>query len=511
MKERLARIFKAPWYPFTIAVYPALALLAYNISEVDAPAGLRSSLIVLAGVGLLYLFLRLLYRDWHAAAFASSILSVLFFAYGHVYDKVADEWTIPGQTAIQLGVWGFLAGLGLFWAGRGRTRVRGAALTLNIVSLGLVVYSLGSVLVYSAPHVAASTAPVDDYAPIKTLTVPEGETPPDIYYIIIDSYGRSDLIQRAFDYDNSAFLNRLEELGFSVADCAQSNYNRTDVSMASSFNMDYLQNLDDDYLPGSTTRRTLWASVGHSTVRANLEAAGYKTVAFATGFAWSEIEDADVFITPPPFWSQMTGFETLLIRTTPLRHFEDLGWINLDAIDGERYRERTELILNSMDDLAAMPGPKFVFIHIIQPHPPFIFAPDGSPTDPAPFLNEDDRYTFDSYTQGYQNQVAYITGQVQTAVETLLAESATPPIIILQGDHAPWLQTGVGKFLILNAYYLPGHSDLPYDTMSPVNTFRLIFDTYFGTDYGLLPDTSYYSPIPNIYEFEEYPNPCLDQ
>jgi hypothetical protein len=44
-----------------------------------------------------------------------------------------------------------------------------------------------------------------------------------------------------------------------------------------------------------------------------------------------------------------------------------------------------------------------------------------------------------------------------------------------------------------------------------VNTFRLIFDAYLGADYDLLPDRSYYSPIPNIYEFEESTYPCPDQ
>lgn len=507
----LKKFFKAPWYPFTVAVYPVLALLAYNISEVNSDAGVRSVLLALLAVGILDLLLRLVYRDWHAAAFGSAALAALFFTYGHVYDKVSETWTIPHLTAIMLGLWALLAALALFWAWRGRTRVRGAAPVLNIVSLGLVIYTIVTIILWSTPRPVSASTPVDDYAPVQTLTVPEGETPPDIYYIIVDSYGRSDLLQRGFDYDNSAFLQHLEEMGFYVADCAQSNYNRTDVSMASSLNLDYLQNLDNDYQPGSSTRRTLWASVGQSTVRADLETAGYKTVAFATGFAWSQIEDADVYYEPSLLWSQMTGFETLLIRTTPLRHFEDLGWINLDEIDGQRYRERTELILGSMEELAHMAGPKFVFIHIIQPHPPFVFAPDGSFTDPAPFLNADERYTYASYTEGYRNQVEYITGQVEIAVETLLAESSTPPIIILQGDHAPWLQTGNDKFLILNAYYLPGHTDSLYPTISPVNSFRLIFDTYFGTDYGLLPDTSYYSPIPNIYEFEEYPNPCTER
>jgi hypothetical protein len=206
----------------------------------------------------------------------------------------------------------------------------------------------------------------------------------------------------------------------------------------------------------------------------------------------------------------MTGFETLLVRTTPLRHLQDLGWINLDEIDGQRYRERTALILDRLGDVARQPGPKFVFVHIIPPHPPFVYAPDGSPTDPAPFLNADRRYTADSYTQGYRNQAAYITSQLPALLEGILSNSAQPPVIILQGDHAPWLQSGYRKFLVLNAYSLPGHADMLYPAISPVNTFRVVFNTYFGAEYDILPDISYYSPVPNIYEFEQYPNPYLE-
>jgi hypothetical protein len=50
-----------------------------------------------------------------------------------------------------------------------------------------------------------------------------------------------------------------------------------------------------------------------------------------------------------------------------------------------------------------------------------------------------------------------------------------------------------------------------YETISPVNTFRVIFNAYFGTDYEILPDISYYSPIPDIYDFEQFDNPCKEQ
>jgi hypothetical protein len=506
MKERLLKFFKIPWYFVTFAAYPVLALLSHNILEVRYTAGIRPLVISIAAAAVFFLLLRLIYRSWHRAAFATAALTVVFFTYGHAYDLISEKWEVPHLTAWMFGAWLVLSALALAWAGRRKIRFKKAAIGLNIVSLGLDLVMLVQVAWWSAP--LRTDGPVDDHAPVQALDIPTGQPLPDIYYIIPDSYSRSDLMLQAFNYDNSAFILHLREMGFYVADCSQSNYSRTDVSMASSLNMDYLQNLDDDFQPDNVGRDTLWASIGQSTVRYELESAGYKTVAFATGFAWSEITNADMYLSPSPVWSEMTAFETLLIRTTPARHFEDLGWINLDQLDGQRYRQRTRLIFNSMDELAHMPGPKFVFIHLIPPHPLFVFGPDGSFTDPAAFMDENRLYTFDSYKLGYLNQAEYVNGQLETALSTLLSESSTPPVIILQGDHAPWLQTGAGKFKILNAYYLPGHNDLLYPTISPVNTFRLVLDAYLGADYPLLNDTSYYSPVPNIYELQETPNPC---
>ncbi len=309
-------------------------------------------------------------------------------------------------------------------------------------------------------------------------------------------------------YDDSAFISGLEKAGFYVANCSQSNYPRTDVSLGSSLNLDYLQNLNDKFTPKNEDRTQLWESILHSTVRYELQNAGYKTVAFASGFAFTEITTADIYLSPSAVRAPLTEFEILLMRTTPLRHLEDLGWVNLEQIDGQRYRDRTLLVLNSMEKLAKMPGPKFVFIHLVIPHPLFVFAPDGSFTDPSAFMNENGIYSQDNYYQGYRNQAAFISDQMEQAVNTLLSDSSNPPVIVIQGDHGPWLQTGSDQFKILNAYYLPGHNDLLYPTISPVNTFRLIFNIYLGGDYPLLDDVSYASPIPFVFDFSVVPNPC---
>ena len=39
--------------------------------------------------------------------------------------------------------------------------------------------------------------------------------------------------------------------------------------------------------------------------------------------------------------------------------------------------------------------------------------------------------------RGYRNQIVYLTGEVKTAIEGILANSTETPIIVIQGDHGP--------------------------------------------------------------------------
>jgi hypothetical protein len=56
---------------------------------------------------------------------------------------------------------------------------------------------------------------------------------------------------------------------------------------------------------------------------------------------------------------------------------------------------------------------------------------------------------------------------------------------------------------ILNAYYLSGGDDSHlYPDITPVNTFRVVFNTAFGTDLSLLEDTTYISTYTYPYAFD---------
>jgi hypothetical protein len=505
VREKLDRWFSVPWYPVAISAYPVLALLATNIGEVDADAGVRPLLVSILFGSSLFLVIWFFLRRVHKAAFLAALWLALFFSYGHIYMTLEEMYPDANYTLWLAVGWIILFVLALFWATRPKLTFVSAAPTLNTVALALLVMSLWQIIPEVQPRSAHALALPD--APIQTDLV-RPENPPDVYFFLLDSYGRADLLKQAYGFDNTEFLSELEKRGFFVVDCSQSNYVRTELSLGSSLNMQYLQELSEKFAPESTARRLLWDSLKHSAVRYNFESLGYEVVNFKTEFAWLNIEDADHYLSPPPISSGMTEFEGLFLRTTLARHAQDWGWVDPDYILGVVARDRFNYVFSSIDEIAGMPQPTFAYVHLISPHPPFVFDANGNPTHPADFWNEQRLYPSDLYKKGYVNQTQFLNRKLLQAVDTIMAESDVPPIIIIQGDHGPWLQPKDKRMWILMALYLPEARDQMYPTISPVNVFRLVFNAYFGGKYDMLEDVSYFSPVPKLYDFSEVRDSC---
>jgi hypothetical protein len=501
----LAKWFSIPWYPIAISAYPVLTLLAANAGQLQPVAALRALLISIAFGGLVFFILRLFFRQAHKAAFLSALWLGLFFGFGHAYIYLNEEYPDSDYTFWLVIGWGILFALTLFWATRKKLTFVSAASAMNALSAALIVMAVwgfaSSIVPRSAHALGSPNAPI-----ARDLRAPEN--PPDVYYFILDSYTRADTLKLAYDYDNGDFLNELEQRGFYVATCSMSNYVRTDVSMVAALNMTYLQDLNQVFARDSIKRGVLWDSLKHNAARYNFESLGYKTINFATGFAWNELEDADLFISPPPISSGMTEFEGLYLDTTLARYINAWGWVDPDAVLGQTFRDRFNSIFDNLERIAQMQQPTFAYVHVISPHPPFVFDADGNHVYPADFWNEQKLYPAKLYKQGYLGQLQYLNKKMLAAIDTLLAESATPPIIIIQGDHGPWAQPKDRRMQILNAYYLPGHNDKLYKNITPVNSFRIVFNSYFGGNYEILKDASYYSPVPKIYDFSIMPNKC---
>ena len=259
--KKLSWLQRFPLHPFLFAVYPILALLAFNISEVDYSSGFRPFVLSILVTGLLVLIFYLFYRDWRRTALISTILLILFFSYGHIYIllkgvQMGGVYLFRHRTLIP--IWIVLFALTIWWASRRSLNVTSATYTLNVVSLFLLILPIIQLVSF---FVQSKASQASEEKNIAALSLKVSGQPPDIYYIILDGYGRSDILKNEYKYDNSDFLNGLRDLGFFIADCAQSNYAQTQLSLASSFNFNYIDALSNRFVPGSDDRTGLDAFI----------------------------------------------------------------------------------------------------------------------------------------------------------------------------------------------------------------------------------------------------------
>jgi hypothetical protein len=235
------------------------------------------------------------------------------------------------------------------------------------------------------------------------------------------------------------------------------------------------------------------------------QAARYMDTAY-----WQQVDpqDEQLFLS----LAGATPFESLVVQTSFLRLAAD-AIPSLPQLAYDLHRDR---ILNTLDMLESLPPtnePKLVFAHIIAPHPPFVFAADGSPVTPdGPFSL---RFDFDAghtsseaYIRGYRDQVKFINRRLEELVLTILEKSVAPPVIILAADHGPDSNSGRQTYVqermtILSAYHLPTGDAGLYPGITPVNTFRVVFNEVFGADYPLLQDRVLFSKYVTPFEFRD--------
>lgn len=508
-----------PLHTFLFAAYPTIALLAFNIEEVRILDTARILLLSIISATILFLLVYWRIRDKEKTALVTSLVLVLFFSYGHMYvilKKVSLFGFIIGRHRFQLILWVVIFIAGIWRITRRLNDPKILTITLNIVMLtasALPVYQISSTqLRQYDSQISVQRDSNEEWS----LGLPEDSKPPDIYYIVLDGYPRADVLSEFYGYDASSFIEDLENLGFVVASESLSNYAQTTLSIASSLNMNYLEALGDGVNPQSESRTWLVPLIQHSKVRQAFEFLEYQTVSYESGYSHTDIQDTDLYITSDTASlsgmvasSSINPFEAMLLRSTMMRAWIDLNFVLPRTMQGiirdplRLHRQRILTALDGLEQMAEMPGPKFVFVHLLFPHPPFVMGPNGEP------LGQIDEYTLaagaaeleeGTYHDKYLDQVLYLNTRLIPIMQALIENSETEPIIVLQSDHGGLHTTDIDQMRIFNAYLLPGDGDANlYSTITPVNSFRLIFNTYFQGSYGILEDHSYYSPFSEPY------------
>lgn len=358
---------------------------------------------------------------------------------------------------------------------------------LNIASTLLVILNTVPLLITQAQLSSDDAETVARLQkPMRDVSPAPNAQKPDIYYIIFDANAHPETLLSLWNYDNKEFIDFLKSKGFYVVEKATSNYDRTLLSLSSTFNMEYLDSVRDklgkDWSPATVFCRLIQDnSFWHV-----LKKSGYKWINFASGFtADDEIPEAkNIHAT------YGNNFNVLLLMMTPLEVTDTYVPILRDLF-ADAYVAPDKYL----KDVVAEKGPKFVYIHCNLPHPPFCFDEHGNrlPLD----LISNTKY---SKPEAYLQQLKFAEIEARKWINTILDRPGPPPVIIVQSDHGPLFQSENFKahvnqrMRILNAIYFPGKNNKGlYPTVTPVNTFRILLNNYFGTDLPMLPDKSFHS------------------
>jgi hypothetical protein len=508
---------RPPLYLILLPVYFILFLFTKNIHGLQAVDLVRPLALSLILVGIVHAVSFAILHHVGRSALLTFVLWMVFSLYGHVYGllKTAPApINLLGKHSILIILTLALLTLLVVMVLRTRKDLSMLNRSISIILFILTLVQLFNVVSFymGKDYKVVTNPPAESQANRVVPLNPQNiSAKPDIYYIILDTYTRDDVIRKYINLDTRPFLDELRQKGFYIATCSNSNFDFTSVSLSSSLNMNFIQNLDPRFVSANEDNAMLNDYIIHSKVRATLESIGYKTIAFATGFSFTELKDAYEYLTPPDpslLSPNVQPFEALWFKTTALRALFDIhppfisSWLNKLSFPHSNFVAREQYLLNTLPQLAGQAGPKFVFAHVLLPHVPLVFRADGS-------ITTDDRYfreTFDQPTgseyliDGYKNQVEYINQRMLSIVDAIIKNSAQPPVIIIQGDHGLLYYD---HFPILNAYYLPGNgSQKLYPAITPVNSFVVVFNQYFDAQIPLLPDNSYSSPYTRPYDFE---------
>ncbi|MCP4703998.1 MAG: hypothetical protein GY865_05255 [candidate division Zixibacteria bacterium] len=494
-------------HPFLIAVFPILFLFSQNVLVLNVSETAIPIIINLVVTFFLLILVNLIIKDKLKTALIVTVVILLFFSYGHLLNlaiyldySIGDNYDMLVFPILIL-----LFGVILVFTYKTKKNLIKFNYFLNTV-FGLLV----SFQILSAGCAIVLNPESEEITSRLTTSSVAPSNLPDIYYIILDGYGRQDVLNEIYKYDNSDFIHDLRSRGFYVADSSHSNYCTTTHSVTSALNLDYLHNLIDiDY--NTFGSGPLSSLVSNNRVFNFLKKFGYKTVAFATGYAFTELDSTDHYFSPRITVSE---FENFLLNYTPIPFFVKNRKNQFDL-----HRDKINFIFDKLGDLKQIEGPKIVFAPILSPHPPFVFDQDGgniqrnwpfSYADGDHFNNQGGKAS--KYIIGYRNQAKYISKRVITTIDRILENSGeNQPIIIIQGDHGPgmglrWETASKSdmheRFSILNAYYLPHYDGRDiYRSITPINSFRVIFNNYFGATLKLIPEFNYYTKYTKPYQY----------
>ena len=336
---------------------------------------------------------------------------------------------------------------------------------------------------------------------------------PDIYFLVLDGYPRSDDLRSRFAYNNLIFEQTMQDLGFEIASEGCANYTNQECSLTACLNMDFLPSAVDSL-------STLFSAYHANRVFRFLRDRGYVIHAFPSGIDSLAPRPGEIDCTHEPAWS-MTEFESVFLSgTAGSRLLQKYYAVRYDNPAYWRLESRRKRVLYAFETLPVLAGeaserPRFVFVRLPVPGPPFLFTRDGDRAKPfgAAAVGDDREFqgSYYEFSIDYVQQTHFISRKLQETVRKMLEAASRPAVILItagQGYAAAGEEPGSGDydpFAIPILVRFPSETGEPGAVLPPatslVNLFRIVFNRVFDSQLPLRPDTRFASAPDNPLDF----------
>ena len=494
-----------PIHPILFAIFPISLIISLNLDEVIfKDAGF--SLLIVIGVSIIsWIFLNLFLKNKLKSGLLVSLGLILFFSYGHFTRFVSqigiDAAALPfSHTTYAIPFYGVMLIVGIFSIIKIKKYLKSITFFANVIGIVVIVMILPNFISYSFENNDFDV--ITNEIDYRISHQPELNEKFNIYYIIVDEYTSDEILLDIYDYDNHEFLTKLTQRGFYIPTTSFANYVTSPLAISSTLNMSYFN--DEKINPTLDNRNEFY---NNNQLMQILKSLDYTIISMSLEHGYPEISDHQL-CAPSMFVNQ---FHNTLIDDSLLHPFSKYF---ISA--GDPQRERVNCKFSELSNLEnSFNSPFFVFAHIMSPHPPYLFGPNGESFN-SEFLAIG-AASWDN-KPGYVNQVQYINKKIIETIDTILLESDSPPIIIIQGDHGTPTQLGGGglrwnninddsiieRMSIFNAYYFPNlNSEIIHDGITPVNSFKLVLNNYLNGNYELLEDKMYFSTYQDMLNFTD--------
>ncbi len=448
---------------------------------------------------LVYILLALTWKQHKKAGIVMFFLLLIFYFFSLLYDWLksiqAPGFIASYKSLLLLMVTGLI--LLLLYLRKKQSSFNTFYYIANLIFIFLL---LGGAIQYIILGITNAGLRNDQGDPNKILSkqfIPcDTCKKPDIYFIVLDSYTNTKTLSSEFGYSNSFIDSFLLKKNFFLSRNSKSNYNFTHMSIASELNMAYLSNLQPDHV--FYTKDFLQSN--YTIANNELTDILYKQGYTITNYSNFNLKEAPVKVTP--YLTELT-WRSVLGQTFFNKAARDIGW-NLGRyfpqkeISKERRKEieddaiRSKEVFNGLVEAAKKTPakPQFLYAHFLLPHETYLYDSSGKRL-PVEYT----AHAWINNKKDYLNQLAYVNRFIiAPAIDSIFSNARRPFIIVLQSDHGyrnyPPEKVNL-EFENLNAIYFPDNNySTLYDSMSSVNTFRIVLNKYFNQQLPLLKDST---------------------